>query len=175
MKANLRKIKNLILKKQIDQLKALQNVGVRVVNISYKPQELLSNLIDEFPDMLFVVSAGNDSLDLDNISNLSDKNFYSWRHRYPESQNLIVVGWAKLDGSPHPSSNYGRNEVDLFAQAGHGGGTSTSALSVSILSANIMRNNPSLSASEVKNLLCSTVTQSTVYKSLAKCTGYIEH
>ena len=87
--------------------------GVRIVNLSMGSRRL-SEWVDfeaaarEHPEMLFVVSAGNDGVDIDETP------------VYPASlalDNLLTVTSADDSGLPARGSNWGRESVDLAVPA----------------------------------------------------------
>ncbi|NNK11114.1 MAG: S8 family serine peptidase [Flavobacteriaceae bacterium] len=118
-------------------------------------------------DVLIVHAAGNDGLDLDKPTNEG----YPNDHKNSDSEyadNLITVGAINdTYGSEMVASfsNYGSNNVDVFAPGGSvystmpgseyefQGGTSMAAPAVSGVAALIRSYYPNLSAAEVKNIL----------------------
>jgi Subtilase family len=107
----------------------------------------------QHPDILFVISAGNEGIDLDA------------QERYPASfklPNSIVVAALDRNGSLLRSSNYGANTVDIAikAQALPGftfdgratllSGTSYAAPAISALAAELLSKNPNLSTEQLK-------------------------
>jgi len=132
--------------------------GVVILNMS-----LGSNRAEEWrafeqaaaahPDMLFVVSAGNNGRDIDS------------QPVYPAALNLnnmLVVSSADADGHPAPGSNWGRESVDLLVPAeemlvtdfyGHSkvvSGSSYAAARVSALAACLLQENPDWRAEILK-------------------------
>lgn len=132
--------------------------GVVIVNMS-----LGSNRAEEWlafekaaaahPEMLFVISAGNNGRDIDS------------QPVYPASmklENMLVVSSADADGHPAPGSNWGQESVDLLVPAEemlvtdfHGrarvvSGSSYAAARVSALAACLLQENPEWRAEILK-------------------------
>lgn len=132
--------------------------GVGIINMS-----LGGNRADEWqsfekaaaahPEMLFVVSAGNNGRDIDS------------QPVYPASltlDNMLVVSSADSSGRPAPGSNWGRESVDLLVPAEemlvtdfHGrsrvvSGSSYAAARVSALAACLLQANPEWRAEILK-------------------------
>lgn len=136
--------------------------GVRLVNISQgswrEPDWLdFQRAALAHPEMLFIVSAGNDSTNID-VSPTYPAAF--------EIPNMIVVASINSDGKFSDSfSNYGPNRVDVAAfgervvAARAGGGTSTvsgtsfAAPQVTRLAAKFLINQRDLSTQELKTLI----------------------
>ena len=135
--------------------------GVRIVNLSMGSRRL-SEWADfeaaarEHPEMLFVVSAGNDGADIDEAP------------VYPASlplDNLLAVTSADDSGRPAPRANRGRESVDLAVPAeaipvtGFDGrlrrvsGSSYAAVRVSALAACLLAAHPEWSAAALKSAI----------------------
>ena len=133
--------------------------GVRIVNLSMGSRRL-SDWADfeaaarDHPEMLFVVSAGNDGADIDEAP------------VYPASlklDNLLVVTSADDSGLPARGSNRGRGSVDLAVPAerilvtGFGGrprrasGSSYAAARVSAFAACLLAAHPEWTAPALKS------------------------
>jgi len=132
--------------------------GVRIMNISMGSRRR-SEWADfeaaarAYPDMLFIVSAGNDNADIDE------------RPVYPASlplDNLLTVTSSDHSGLPARGSNWGRKSVDLAVPAeqvlvtGFDGwvreasGSSYAAARVSAFAACLLAANPQWTARELK-------------------------
>ena len=132
--------------------------GVRIMNVSMGSRRL-SDWIDfetaarAHPEMLFVVSAGNEGADIDETP------------VYPASlplDNLLTVTSADDTGLPARGSNWGRESVDLAVPAeellvtGFNGrmrkvaGSSYAAVRVSALAACLLAAHPEWTAQELK-------------------------
>ena len=137
--------------------------GVRVVNMS-----LGSNLESQWaafeyaalmhPDILFVVSAGNNGRDID------------LEPVYPASlplENMLVVSSVAPDGYPADGANWGKNSVDLLVpgeriaaldflgEAVDVSGSSYAAARVSALASRILLHAPELTALELRERILS--------------------
>lgn len=122
----------------------------------------------EEKDVLFVHAAGNDGLDLDDLSNTNYPNDHQLQKGKEIVSNYLAVG--ALTSSFGPTmvasfSNYGKENVDIFAP-GDGiystmpnnsyefqGGTSMAAPAVSGIAAMIRAYFPQLSAAQVKQVI----------------------
>jgi subtilisin family serine protease len=134
------------------------NNGARIVNLT-----MGSNRVEHWdgfkagalahPDILFVVSAGNDNRDLDR------------RPVYPAAfniPNMLVVAAADGFGEPAPGSNWGKGTVDLLVPGEqvpvidfHGVATTASGASfaaprVTALAARLLADHPHWTAAELK-------------------------
>lgn len=151
------------------------NNGAKVLNISTGKRFSLHDywlhkaiLYAEKNDVLIVVSAGNESLNMDEIQNIQYPN--DMKDQVEMANNFIRVGASSffLNNKLMASfSNYGKEEVDVFAPGEYiyttsatsdsgfelTEGTSFSAPIVSGVAALIRSYYPSLSASEVKQIL----------------------
>lgn len=109
--------------------------------------------VSAHPEMLFVVSAGNNGRDIDS------------QPVYPASlelENMLVVSSALADGRPAQGSNWGRNSVDLLVPGEEllvtdfygtprvRSGSSYAATRVSALAACLLLENPEWRAMELK-------------------------
>ena len=114
------------------------------------------NSAKQHPHILFVVSAGNDGLNID------------VRPVFPASfdlENMIVVTSSNLFGNLPPHSNYGKNTVDLMVPAEQvdvfdhrgvfttTGGSSYAAPRVAALAARFLAKNPTSSSQDVIKFL----------------------
>ena len=141
--------------------------------------DLMKKMMAKFPDTLFVIAAGNDHTDLDRTNekyNFRNHNQFLRKlsrgklkgvHTYLSQINLpntIVVGSVDAKKiKPASFTNHSNKHVDIFAEGDKimstapGGnylelsGTSMAAPQVSGVAASILQENPSMTASEVKN------------------------
>ncbi len=108
------------------------------------------------PEMLFIVSAGNNGRDIDE------------RPVYPAAlalENLLVVSSADGDGRPAPGSNWGPVAVDLLVpaeglpiiafsgEASRGSGSSFAVTRTAALAARILARQPALRAAQLKQAI----------------------
>ena len=141
-----------------DLIQQAADDGVVILNISLgsnRKQEwsAFENAAVAHPDMLFVVSAGNNGRDIDS------------QPVYPASldlENMLVVSSADPGGRPAQGSNWGRASVDLLVPAEqilitdfHGrprvvSGSSYAAARVSALAACLLQQNPEWRADMLK-------------------------
>ena len=137
--------------------------GVRIVNLSMGSRRRhewadFERAARARPEMLFVVSAGNDGIDIDETP------------VYPASlplDNLLTVTSSDPSGLPAPGSNWGAGSVDLAVPGervlvtGFDGrprevsGSSYAAARVSALAACLLSARPESSAAELKSAILS--------------------
>ena len=150
-----------------DLVEHAAEAGVRVVNISMGSRRR-SDWTDfeaaarARPEMLFVVSAGNNGIDIDESP------------IYPASlplDNLLAVTSSDDSGLPAHGSNWGRGSVDLAVPAeemlvtGFNGrvrkasGSSYAAVRVSAFAACLLAANPEWTASELKSAILARAEQ----------------
>ena len=118
-----------------------------------EPWRAFAEAMADNPDILFVVSAGNDDRNLDR------------RPVYPaafKADNMLVITSADGFGDPAPGSNWGKGTVDLLAPGEqvavvdfHGrpavaSGASFAAPRVTALAARLLALNPDWTASDLK-------------------------
>jgi hypothetical protein len=135
--------------------------GVLVVNLSLggnraEEWQAFQQAAEAHPEMLFVVSAGNNGRDLDS------------RPVFPAAltmENLLTVSSSEPDGRPAQGSNWGRTTVDLMTPAENVlvtdfqgrpavvSGSSYAAARVSALGACLLADNPEWRAAELKTAL----------------------
>ncbi len=151
--------------------------GAHIINMSfgksYSPQKEVVDAAVRYADslgVLMVHAAGNDG------ANLAERPSYPNRSYLDggSARNWITVGasgWSSPDSLAAPFSNYGENEVDLFAPGvdilstlpgggvGRQQGTSMAAPLVSGVAALLMAYYPELTAAEVKEILMETATR----------------
>ena len=132
--------------------------GARIINLAMgsnkpEPWQAFAQAMAAHPDILFVVSAGNDNRDLDR------------RPVYPaafKADNMLVITSADGFGEPAPGSNWGKGTVDLlvpgenrpvidfFGRATVASGASFAAPRVTALAARLLLENPRWRAPDLK-------------------------
>jgi subtilisin family serine protease len=149
--------------------------GAQIISMSFgKPYSPYKSAVDEavkYADahgVLMVHAAGNDGADLSKGKNFPTPAFMGGGHAI----NWIEVGASSWKGGTDlaaPFSNYGKNEVDVFAPGvdilstvpgndyERDSGTSMAAPVVSGLAALIMGFYPNLSAADVRKIIISSV------------------
>ena len=144
--------------------------GAKVINMSsskefssysYKVIEELNDIAKK--DILFITSAGNNNFNLDNKDYFNFPNDLELNSNKELLSNLIKVGASTDDIKQlkFPQSNYGKEQVDLFAPGVNinsltsrkARGTSGATPQVSLIAALLFSQFPSLSATEVKQIL----------------------
>jgi cell wall-associated protease len=152
--------------------------GARIINMSFgkyfSPEEKWVDeavAYAEAKNVLLIHAAGNEMRDIDSIPHYPDP-FYG--KSKAKSDSYITVGAST--GGPDSillvrSSNYGKNQVDLFApgvkiystvtdnQYAAYSGTSMAAAVVSGIAALILEYYPGLSARQIKSILMQSVTK----------------
>jgi cell wall-associated protease len=150
--------------------------GAKVINMSFA-KEFSTNLnwvleaikYADKKNVLIVSAASNDGINLDKLKNRKFPNDHSLKNNIEVSNNFLTVGSSNYKfGKSFKSSfsNYGKNEVDVFAPgqqihttfpnnkfAISNGGTSCATALTSGVAALLFSYYPNLSASEVKNIL----------------------
>lgn len=143
--------------------------GARVMNISLghrDPQYFkgLDRAMKDFPSMLFVIAAGNESMDLDDeIKNQAYPPSYTIQRT-----NRIIVAAHDAEGKLWPSSNRGAKFVDIAALGVNvmsfranthikpESGTSMATPQVSRVAARIFHLRPDLNPREVREIILKT-------------------
>ena len=142
--------------------------GSRIVNISLGSDEKdywepLSKAIEDHPDMLFVVAAGNEERNID----YSYSSFYPAAYDHP---NMLVVAAVDENNRLSDFSNYGKSRVDVAAPGedidslepentrGKKSGTSMATPYVSRVAAKIKFINPSLTPRQIISIVRDSVT-----------------
>lgn len=140
--------------------------GARILNMSLSSpvEETFTNLslaLDTFSEMLFIVAAGNEGANLDQLQ--------IWPTAY-QRKNMISVASVDGTGKFDPGSNYSATKVDLaalgvrvrsLAPMALGGteiytGTSQAAPQVTRAAAKLKALYPELTGSQIKKHLCET-------------------
>jgi subtilisin family serine protease len=151
--------------------------GAHIINMSfgksYSPQKEVVDAAVRYADslgVLMVHAAGNDGADLGERPSYPNRSYLDGGG----ARNWITVGasgWSSPDSLAAPFSNYGENEVDLFAPGvdilstlpgggvGRQQGTSMAAPLVSGVAALLMAYYPELTAAQVKEILLETATR----------------
>ena len=139
--------------------------GYRIVNASLggdDPAPLIQDKINDHPNTLYVVAAGNDGRDND------------VHHTYPcdiDEPNIVCVGATTNRDEPADFSNHGDHSVDLFAPGewvlstmiphddsyAFMAGTSMASPHVAAVAALAREVDPTLSTDELKDLLLASV------------------
>ncbi|AOY76010.1 Kelch repeat-containing protein [Clostridium formicaceticum] len=154
----------------INAIEYAEAMGAKIVNCSWgsTKENIALKEVMEKSNILFVVAAGNSSIDLDNTP------VYPASFQMP---NIITVASINKNGHLSPFSNYGKNTVHVTAPGeeifstkpnndyADSSGTSMAAAFVSGKAALIYANNNSLSPIEVKE---------TIIRSSDKITGLYE-
>ena len=150
--------------------------GAKVINMSFA-KEFSTNLnwvleaikYADKKNVLIVSAASNDGINLDKLINRKFPNDHSLKNNIEVSNNFLTVGSSnyKFGKSLKSSfSNYGNNEVDVFAPGQQiyttfpknkfdmsYGGTSSATALTSGVAALLFSYYPKLSASEIKDIL----------------------
>ena len=117
------------------------------------------NLFTDHPQILFVLPAGNNKVDLDLM--------LSFPHNLP-GKNKMIVGASIFRDDITPFSSYGKNSVDALIPTMNyyvavpgdmfmsSSATSVSVVILANLAALIMEENPALTSEEVKRIILST-------------------
>jgi hypothetical protein len=95
-------------------IKDAHETGSRIVNISMGAQDErafkgLKRAMLDFPDMLFVIAAGNDHKDMDKKENIE------YPAAYHDLPNVLVIASSDSKGNPSSFSNFGKTSVHLAA------------------------------------------------------------
>ena len=150
--------------------------GAKVINMSFA-KEFSTNLnwvleaikYADKKNVLIVSAASNDGINLDKLINRKFPNDHSLKNNIEVSNNFLTVGSSNYKfGNSFKSSfsNYGNNEVDVFAPGQQiyttfpknkfdmsYGGTSSATALTSGVAALLFSYYPKLSASEIKDIL----------------------
>jgi hypothetical protein len=135
--------------------------GILIVNLSLGSNKVddwkaFAQVAKEYPEILFVVSAGNNGRDIDT------------RPVYPAAlplKNIISVTSSEIDGQLAPGSNHGQRSVDLLVPAerlmvtgfeGHSirvSGSSYAAARITAMAARLLAKNRTWRAPELKTAI----------------------
>jgi len=161
----------------ISGIQLASNKGARIISMSlgmYSYSQAFKDAIDQ-SKALFICSAGNDGVDTDRVPH------------YPsgyDSYNILSVGASNEYDFPavfsiYGASNYGKSTVDVFAPGNNilsttpdntysnMSGTSMATPMVSGIAALILSMEPTLTNSEIKTAIMTTVDQSSNFQN--KC------
>ncbi len=140
------------------------DMGVRVVNASLGgagTSPAITQAVNAHPNTLYVVAAGNDTLDLE-----SGTDYFPCE---APAANVLCVGATDNRDAIAGFSNYGTTAVDVFApgvnvlstykNSGYAymGGTSMASPHVAAAAALLVADDPTLTAAQVKSALMGTV------------------
>ena len=150
--------------------------GAKIINMSfgkaYSPHKAAVDAAVRYAmdkGVLIIHAAGNDAEDLSKNKNFPSP-VYEGGGRAPNWIEVGASGWSSLDSLAASFSNYGRNEVDVFAPGvdilstvpGNGyereSGTSMAAPVVTGVAALLMAYYPNLTASDVKRIILESAT-----------------
>lgn len=165
----------------IDAIKYAEKNGAKICNLSFSVSSYEPDLYDAInsSSMLFVVSAGNKArgIDLDKLP----ASLASYKCR-----NIITVANVEGNGKINRSSNYGKESVDVAAPGTHlitttmnnrygwTSGTSFAAPVVSGIAAILFSiESNSLSAVQVKTIICNSCKKMESLKGKVKCEGMV--
>ncbi|MDY6793288.1 MAG: S8 family serine peptidase [Thermodesulfobacteriota bacterium] len=167
-------------KKDYDAIEFAHQKGSRIVNISVtfddkEEYKYLDKAIQNHPDMLFVVAAGNQPLDIDQTTSLAALN-------HP---NMLVVASVDDNGKLSAFSGYGKTSVDVAAkgeniislepEAGLGAKTGASQATpvVTRIAAKISFINPWLNPVDIIDIIAISVDKNEHLKSKLKYGGIV--
>lgn len=165
----------------VEAIKYAEVNGAQICNISINIDKDDASLRDAIRDssMLFVVSAGNGGLRGRNIDyNPSFPAAYNY-------DNVISVANMNFNGKLNKTSNWGKQSVDIAAPGtmiisttaggdySFGTGTSMAAPIVSAIAALIYTHANDITASEIKNIICSAAIPLDSLKNKVACGGYV--
>ncbi len=164
-----------------DAIRFAHDMGSRIVNMSFgtevaKEFEPIDRAAHDFPDMLFIAAAGNNSANAD------------LHPIYPaglQRDNIIAIASTNDNGKLSPISNWGKNTIKLAApgenilstfpenQYARAWGTSTATAFITRAAGLLKFVYPDWGPREIVEKLCSSVTQTNELLNKTECGGFI--
>lgn len=155
------------LKNTVKAIRYAVDHGAKIINYSgggpeFSEDEYLAIKYADSKNVLFVAAAGNEHKN----SDLAENYYYPAAYRIP---NIISVAATDIHNKLLPSSNWGKNRVDVAAPGeniystlpggkyGYMTGTSQATAFVSGLAALLLAKNPSLKPQQIKEIIMSSV------------------
>lgn len=159
--------------------------GFYAGDLSFYQMESLFNAISSF-NGLFVVASGNDDVNFENLDSFYRTYPTCFSSNYEQTPRIIAVGSSNALGEKASHSNYGRNDITIFAPGEEistiftnengpfiatNSGTSIAVAFVTGTAALLKSINIYLSAEDIKDIICQTVTPFTFGKDYDLCTS----
>lgn len=159
--------------------------GFYAGDLSFYQMESLFNAISSF-NGLFVVASGNDDTNFENLNSFYRTYPTCFSSNYEQTPRIIAVGSSNALGEKASHSNYGRNDITIFAPREEistiftnenepfiatNSGTSIAVAFVTGTAALLKSINIYLSAEDIKNIICQTVTPFAAGKNYDLCTS----
>jgi subtilisin family serine protease len=165
-----------------DAVQFARSVGAKIINLSAGSSNLdqwlqLSEVIANSHDLLFVVSAGNEGINIDQAPYFPAA--FKW-------ENILVVTSVDKDDKLAALANYGKLTVDIAAYGedvyvlnpnngySRASGTSYAAASVTRLAAQLLSINPSFTPSELIRVLMTSAKKKPELAEFTKSGGIID-